>query len=127
MFVNSLQYIRPISALTHGPTGNILIVVIVAWDASIIFAFFLIYTDILSHKSANLIKTLKRQIKNPVLLCIVFAVLFNLSETPLIGPVKTSLKLLNAVTAIITLFTLRVILSAHSLAPRKTICFVSAI
>ena len=88
---------------------------------SITFAFFVISTDILSHKSANLSKTLKRLIKNPVLLCIVFAVLFNLSELPLIGPVKTALEFLSAGTAAI------MILSAHSLAPRKTICLVSAI
>ena len=127
IFVNSLLYIWPISALIYGPTGNVPIVAIVAWDASITFAFFVISTDILSHKSANLSKTLKRLIKNPVLLCIVFAVLFNLSELPLIGPVKTALEFLSAGTAAITLFALGVILSAHSLAPRKTICLVSAI
>ena len=61
------------------------------------------------------------------MLCIVFAVLFNLSDLPLIGPVKTALEFLSAGTAAITLFALGVILSAHSLAPRKTICLVSAI
>ena len=53
--------------------------------------------------------------------------MFNLSELPLIGPVKTTLEFLSAGTAAITLFALGVILSAHSLAPRKTICLVSAI
>ena len=84
-------------------------------------------TDILSHKSANLSKTLKRLIKNPVLLCIVFAVLFSLSELPLFGPIQTALEFLSAGTAAITLFALGVILSAHSLSPRKTICLVSAV
>ena len=51
-----------------------------------------------------------------------FAVLFDLSELPLIGPVKTALEFLSAGTAAITLFALGVILSVHSFAPRKTIC-----
>ena len=65
IFVNSLLYIWPISALIYGPTGNILIVVIVAWDASITFDFFVISKDILSHKPENFSKTLKRQFKKP--------------------------------------------------------------
>mgnify|MGYP001406166850 CR=1 FL=1 len=56
-----------------------------------------------------------------------FAVLSNLSKLPLIDPVKTALEFLSAGTAAITLLALGVILSAHSLAPRKTICLVSAI
>ena len=39
IFVNSLFYIWPISALIYGPTGNVPIVEIVAWDASLIFTF----------------------------------------------------------------------------------------
>ena len=54
IFVNSLLYIWPISALIYGPTGNVPIVAIVEWDASITFAFFVISKDILAHKSANL-------------------------------------------------------------------------
>ena len=38
IFVNSLLYIWPISALIYGPTGNVPIVAIVAWDTSITFA-----------------------------------------------------------------------------------------
>ena len=91
------------------------------------FYLFIISTDILSHKSAFLNKTVKRLIKNPVLLCIVFALLFNLFELPLIGPLKPALEFLSARTAAITLFALGGILSAHRLAPTKTICVVSAI
>jgi len=61
------------------------------------------------------------------LLCVVFAVLFNLSNLPLIGSVKTALDFLSARPATITLFALVVLLSAHSLAPTKTICLVSEI
>ena len=39
IFVNSLLYTWPISALIYGPTGNVPIVEIVAWDASLIFTF----------------------------------------------------------------------------------------
>ncbi len=87
----------------------------------------MISRDILYHKSANLRKTSKQLTKNHFLLYIVFAVLLNLSEEPLIGPVKTALEFLSAGTAVIILFALGVILSSHSLAPRKTICLVFAI
>ncbi len=62
--------------------------------------------DFFCQKSAFLNKTVKRLIKNPVLLCIVFALLFNLFELPLIGPLKTALEFLSARTAAITLFAL---------------------
>lgn len=71
IFVNSLLYIWLISALIYGPTGNVPIVAVVAWDASITFAFFVISKDILCHKSAKLGKALKRLIKNLILLCII--------------------------------------------------------
>ena len=122
--MNSLLYNWLFFAQIYGPSGN---VPIVAWDESITFAVFVIYTDILCHKSENLGKTVKRLIKNPISLCIFFAVLFNLSKPPLISPTKTALEFLSAGTADITLFALGVILYAHSLAPRKTICLVSAI
>lgn len=67
IFVNSLLYIWPTSVLIHGPTGSVPFVAIVAWNASITFAFFVLYTDILSHKSADLGETVKQLIKNPVL------------------------------------------------------------
>lgn len=127
IFVNSLLYIWPISALIYGPTGNVPIVAIVAWDASVTFAFFVISADILAHKSATLGITIKRLIKNPVLLTIVFAIMFNLSNLPLIAPVKTALEFLSAGTAAITLFALGVILSVHSLVPSKTVYVLSAI
>ena len=37
--MNSLLYTWPISALIYGLTGNVPIVEIVAWDASLIFTF----------------------------------------------------------------------------------------
>ena len=74
-----------------------------------------------------LVKPLKRLIKNSILLCTVFAVLFNWSELPLIGPVKIALEFWSAGITAITLFAFGVILSEYSLALRKTICLVSAI
>ena len=50
-----------------------------------------------------------------------------LYELPQIGPIQTALEFLSAGTAAITLFALGVILSAQSLAPRNTICLVSAV
>ena len=127
IFVNSLLYIWPISALIYGPTGNVPIVAIVAWDAAITFAFFVITVDILAHKTVTIGVTVKRLIKNPVLLTIIFAILFNLSGLPLFAPVKTALEFLSAGTAAITLFALGVILSAHSLVPTKTVYLLSGI
>ena len=126
IFVNSLLYILPISTLIYGETGNVPIVAVVAWDASIIFAFFVISTDILVHKSASVSMSVKRLGKNPVLLTIVFALLFNLSGLPLIAPLKTALAFLSAGTAAVTLFALGVILSATSLIPSKTVYLLSA-
>ena len=121
IFVNSLLYILPISTLIYGEAGNVPIVAVVAWDAAIIFAFFVISTDILVHKSASVAMSVKRLAKNPVLLTIVFAIIFNLLGVPLIAPVKTALAFLSAGTAAVTLFALGVILSATSLVPSTTI------
>ena len=127
IFVNSLLYIWPISALIYGPTGNVPIVAIGAWDAAITFAFFVITADILAHNSATIDVAIKRLVKNPVLLTIIFAILFNLSGLSLLAPVKTALEFLSAGTAAITLFALGVILSAHSLIPSKTVYLLSSI
>ena len=127
IFVNSLLYIWPISALIYGETGNAPIVAILTWDAAIIFAFFVISTDLLVHKSASVAMSAKRLAKNPVLLTILFAILFNLLGLPLIAPVKTALEFLSAGTAAVTLFALGVILSATSLMPSKTVTLLSAV
>lgn len=127
IFVNSLLYIWPISALIYGPTGNVPIVAIVAWDAAIIFAFFVISTDILVHKTASVGMSVKRLAKNPVLLTIMFAIIFNLIGWPLLAPVKTALEFLSAGTAAVTLFALGVILSGTSLVPSKTVYLLSAV
>ena len=127
IFVNSLLYIWPISTLIYGETGNVPIVAIVAWDAAITFAFFVISTDVLVHKSASVGISVRRLAKNPVLLTIVFAVIFNLTGLPLIAPVRTGLEFLSAGTAAITLFALGVSLSANSLIPSKTVYLLSAL
>ena len=127
IFVNSLLYIWPISTLIYGETGNVPIVAIVAWDAAVIFAFFVISTDLLVHKSASVAMSVKRLAKHPVLLSIIFAIIFNLCGLPLITPVKTGLEFLSAGTAAVTLFALGVILSAHSLVPSKTVYLLSAV
>ena len=125
IFVNSLLYIWPISTLIYGETGNVPIVAIVAWDAAFTFAFFVISSDILAHKSLSIGASVKRLAKNPVLLAIIFAILFNLGELPLLPFIKTALEFLSAGTASITLFALGVSLSAHTLIPSKTVYLLS--
>ena len=127
IFVNSLLYIWPISALIYGEGGNVPIVGIVAWDAAVIFAFFVISTDLLVHRTASVGVSVKRLARNPILLTIIAAILFNLSGLPLAAPLKTGLEFLSAGTAAVTLFALGVILSAHSLVPSKTIYLLSAV
>ena len=127
IFVNSLLYIWPISTLIYGEGGNIPIVAIVAWDAAFTFAFFVISTDLLAHKTASVSVSLKRLGKNPVLLTIISAIIFNLSGLPLIAPVKTALSFISAGTAPLTLFALGVILSATPLMPSRTIYLLSGL
>ena len=127
IFVNSLLYIWPISTLIYGEAGNIPIVAIVAWDAAITFAFFVISTDLLAHKTASMAVSFKRLAKNPVLLTIIFAIIFNLSGLPLLAPIKTALNFLSGATAPVTLFALGVILSATRLMPSRTICLLTGV
>ena len=127
IFVNSLLYIWPISTLIYGEAGNIPIVAIVAWDAAITFAFFVISTDLLAHKTASMAVSFKRLAKNPVLLTIIFAIIFNLSGLPLLAPIKTPLNFLSGATAPVTLFALGVILSATRLMPSRTICLLTGV
>jgi predicted permease len=127
IFVNSLLYIWPISTLIYGEAGNIPIVAIVAWDAAITFAFFVISTDLLAHKTASTAVSFKRLAKNPVLLTIIFAIIFNLSGLPLLAPIETALNFLSGATAPATLFALGVILSATRLMPSRTICLLTGI
>ena len=118
IFVNSLLYIWPISTLIYGEAGNIPIVAIVAWDASVVFAFFVISSDLLANKKATLGVSFKRLAKNPVLLTIIFAIGFNLTGLSIIAPVKTALSFISASTAPVTLFVMGVILSRTVLMPR---------
>ena len=132
IFVNSLLYIWPISTLIYGEAGNIPIVAIVAWDASIVFAFFVISSDLLAHnlradKKATIGASVKRLAKNPVLLTIILAIGFNLAGLSVIAPVKTALGFISVSTAPITLFAMGVILSRTALMPSRTVFVLSGI
>ena len=50
IFVNGLLYIWPISELIYGVDNNYPITALVIWDASIMFAFFIISTEFLSNR-----------------------------------------------------------------------------
>ena len=127
IFVNSLLYIWPISTLIYGEAGNIPIVAIVAWDASIVFAFFVISSDLLAHKKVTIGASVKRLAKNPVLLTIIFAIGFNLAGLAVIAPVKTALGFISVSTAPITLFAMGVILSGTALMPSRTVFVLSGV
>ena len=70
IFVNSLLYIWPISALIYGSGGNIPIMAAVVWDATVTFAFFIITTDLLANRGQSAGQSLLRLVKNPVLIAI---------------------------------------------------------
>jgi predicted permease len=127
IFVNSVLYIWPISNLIYGEGANIPIAAIVAWDASITFAFFIVSTDFLANKTSSVSASLKRVATNPILIVILLGIIMNLLHIPTPVPVLTGLKFVGAAAAPLTLFALGVILSGHSLAPSKTIILVSSL
>ena len=127
IFVNSVLYIWPITNLIYGEGANIPIAAIVAWDASITFAFFIVSTDLLANKTSSVSASLKRVATNPILIVIVLGITMNLLHIPTPAPVLTGLKFVGAAAAPLTLFALGVILSGHSLAPSKTIIVVSSL
>ena len=127
IFVNSVLYIWPISNLIYGEGANIPIAAIVAWDASITFAFFIVSTDFLANKTSSVSASLKRVATNPILIVILLGIIMNLLHIPTPVPVLTGLKFVGAAAAPLTLFALGVILSGHSLAPSKTIIAVSSL
>tara|TARA_B100000768_G_scaffold100411_1_gene93485 strand:- start:8 stop:910 length:903 start_codon:yes stop_codon:yes gene_type:complete len=124
IFVNGLLYIWPISELIYGVDNNYPITALVIWDASIMFAFFIISTEFLSNRNSKIKPILLKLVKNPVLIAIclgVFANLFNFS-TP--EPVALAMKFSGAAAAPLTLLALGVILSFHSIIPTKSVSFV---
>ena len=127
IFVNALLYVMPISQLIYGTEANIPITAIVIWDATIIFAFFIITTDLLKDNSTSISHTLRRLAKNPVLIVILLGVASSILEMRAPSAVLTALDFAGRAAAPVTLLALGVILSSHSLIPSGVIGIVSAI
>jgi len=127
IFVNSLLYIQPISVLIYGAGANMPITAIVIWDATVIFGFFIITTDLLNDSTASLSDTVSRLAKNPVLIVILLGIASSLLEMQAPVAVLTALDFAGRAAAPVTLFALGVILSSHSLIPSSAITTVSAI
>ena len=127
IFVNSLLYIRPISALIYGSGGNIPIMAAVVWDATVTFAFFIITTDLLANRGQSAGQSLLRLVKNPVLIVIALGLGSNGLGVIAPEPLLVACKFAGAGAAPLTLFALGVILSGHSLWPTKKVAAVAGI
>ena len=127
IFVNSLLYIWPISSLIYGIEGNIPITAIVAWDASFVFAFFIITTELLANNRVSVSQTFIRLIKNPVLIFIILGLFTNILGIAAPEPLLIAFAFAGAGAAPLTLFALGVILSGHPVWPTKKITVISII
>lgn len=127
IFVNTLLYIWPISFLIYGETAATPITGIVAWDSAIIFAFFIVTTDLMANRQASPVQSLRRISTNPVLIAIALGTLSNVLHIPMPEPILTALDFAGAGAAPLTLLALGIFLSGHALIPSPTIIVVSAI
>lgn len=125
VFVNSLLYIWPISVLLYGADNNLPITALVAWDASVSFAFFIISTDLMANRGGGTAKAVKRVITNPVLIAILAGVAVNLLGMVVPQPVLTAAKFAGAGAAPLTLLALGVILSAQAITPSPVVLGIS--
>jgi predicted permease len=126
-FVNSLLYILPIAQLVYGPQGAAPITAVVALDATLWFAFFIITTDVASGAGQGTLATARRLAANPVLIAILAGVAFAVLRWPVPEPILTGMQFAGTGAAPMTLFALGVILSANPLRPDRTIASVSAL
>jgi len=126
IFVNTLLYIWPISFLIYGETAATPITGIVAWDSAIVFAFFIVTTDLMANRQASPVQSLRRIGANPVLIAIVLGALVNVLSIATPEPILTALQFAGDGAAPLTLFALGVILSGHALTPAPTTIVVSA-
>lgn len=126
VFVNSLLYIWPISTLIYGEAGARPISAIVALDASVSFAFFIIGMELIKGRN-GVAGALPKLIRNPVLITIVLSLAINISSMPIPEPVLTAARFAGAGAAPLTLFALGVVLSAAPLRPTAPVIAISAI
>lgn len=125
IFVNSLLYIWPISTLIYGEAGALPVSAIVALDAVVFFAFFIVSMEFLAgHGGPGAAG--RRMLRNPVLLTIVVSMALNLASVPIPAPVLTAARFAGAGAAPMTLFALGVVLSSHRIAPGPAVAGISA-
>ncbi len=127
VFVNTLLYVGPIATLIYGEAAALPITSIVAWDATVTFAFFIVTTDLMANRQASIGQSLRRVLSNPVLIAILIGLLVNAAGMALPEPVSTGLGFAGAAAAPLTLLALGVILSGHALRPSRTIAVVSGL
>lgn len=125
VFVNSLLYIWPISVLIYGPANNLPITALVAWDASVSFAFFIISTDLMANRGSGTAKAVKRVATNPVLIAIAAGVCVNLAQVAVPQPLLTAAEFAGAGAAPLTLLALGVILSGQRVTPGPVVLGIS--
>ena len=126
VFVNSLLYVWPISVLIHGAEGAAPVTAIVAWDATIAFAFFIVSMELISGKGSTG-HALRSMSRNPVLVAIVLGIAVNLSGLPLPAPLSTALTYAGNATSPLMLLAAGIILSASPLTPSPTVAGITAL
>jgi malonate transporter len=126
IFVNSLLYIWPISYLIYGEQAALPITAIVALDASITFAFFIISMELMAGTNETG-GAFKRVTTNPVLIAILLGALMNAAAIPVPEPVLTAAKFIGAGAAPLTLFALGVILSGHPITPQPVTIAIASL
>lgn len=125
VFVNSLLYIWPISTLIYGEEGARPVSAIVALDASVSFAFFIIGIEMIKG-GAGIAGALPKLVRNPVLITIVLSLVLNVARVPIPDPILTAARFAGAGAAPLTLFALGVVLSAAPLRPSGLVVAISA-
>jgi predicted permease len=126
VFVNSLLYVWPISTLIYGEEGARPIAAIVALDASVSFAFFIIGIEIIAGKKGAA-AALPRIVKNPVLVTILLSIALNLTHLPIPDPILTAARFAGAAAAPMTLFAMGVVLSSHAIAPSAPVAAIAGL
>jgi malonate transporter and related proteins len=127
IFINSVLYIWPISELIYGVDNNIPVIALVIWDASVVFAFFIISTEFIRNKDAKFKPLAFKLMKNPVLIAILLGIITNILNISIPVQFLTAMNFSGAAAAPLTLLALGVILSSHSLIPSKSVIIVSFI
>ncbi|AZQ67869.1 malonate transporter [Silicimonas algicola] len=115
VFVNSLLYIWPVTVLIYGEAETLPITAIVALDASVTFAFFIVSVEFVTGRPAR--AALPRLIRNPVLLTIVLSLALNIAHVPIPEPLLTAAEFAGKAAAPMTLFALGVVLSSQPVTP----------